>query len=374
MPSQPPDSAPAVRAPCPACGLHELLPATLVQSEGRWRHGEDATEGLEIDTCPVCFGAFFDRGELNRISETAQVEDLVEAHGDVDPRRACPRGHGPMRTGRLPESLLSTPVERCERCGGLWLDGHERRKLAKQSTRSGQRTTAERWQRRGVIWAAQLLTQMPVEVENPAAGRPWVVYTMIAGMFAVYGAQLLGFVDMYAWAVVPGRFWREGDLWTLLSAQALHANWVHLLTNAYFLYIFGDNVEELFGRLRFTATVLLCGLAGALAHATFTTATAQPMVGLSGAISGVLGAYVVCFPRARLLQTLFYIQVELPGWAYVLVWLGFHLFMGIWTTDRATAWFAHLGGFALGVAVAPAVLRWRRRQLQRRFELAVNCG
>lgn len=390
----PPRAPVEVSAQCPSCRLHELVPIALAQdAAGAWQQLDDTgsvvtrwlarrrgtatptgrTGGttVQIDVCPVCMGAWFDHGELDVLSgDLGGIEQVL----DPEPgpaHRPCPLGHGRMVEQMLP-GLIRTPVDRCQRCGGIWLDGHERRKLAKATTREGQGTRTERWLRRGAIWAAQVLTHLPVEVDNPARGTPWVVLSLLVVLLTAFLLQIEGTIDTYAWAVVPGRLRLHGDWWTLGSSMLLHGSWVHILGNAYFLYTFGDNVEHLFGRARFLAFYLAAGLVGGVAQALLTTKTAMPVVGASGCIAGVLGAYVWAFPRQRLFQVILWIQVQVPMWIYLLVWVAFHVVMGLFGTGEGAdgvAWFAHLGGFCTGLLVTPWVLSWRRREVARRVRV-----
>jgi membrane associated rhomboid family serine protease len=267
--------------------------------------------------------------------------------------------------------IIKTPLDRCPTCGGLWLDGHERRKLAKASTSEGQGTKTERWFKRGAIWAAQVLTHLPVEVDNPARGTPWIVFALLAVMLGIFGAQELGYIDTYYYGLVPGRLRREGDWDTLFSYMWLHGSWPHILGNAYFMYTFGDNVEHLFGRVRFALFFVAAGIAGGLLHYLLTTKTATPVVGASGAIAGILAAYLWAFPRQRLFQVVLWIQLKIPVWVYLFVWVGFHLVMARFGAGASAevAWWAHLGGFALGLLVTPIVLRMRRREIARRVRV-----
>jgi membrane associated rhomboid family serine protease len=372
------------------------VPVVLAQgADGTWQQVDDtgnflgawarrrkrnalgtAQATVQIDTCPVCMGAWFDRGELDLVSG-----DLDHVEHELAPpvgraQRPCPLGHGLMVEQRLP-GIIRTPVDHCQRCGGIWLDGHERRKLAKATTREGQGTTTERWLRRGAIWAAQVLTQLPVEVDNPARGTPWVVLSLLATLLVVFLLQIYGPIDTYTWAMVPGRLRLEGDAWTLGTSIFMHGGWVHLLGNAYFLYTFGDNVEHLFGRARFLAFYLGAGLVGGVAQALLTTKTALPVVGASGCIAGVLGAYLWAFPRQRLFQVILWIQIKVPMWIYLLVWVAFHVVMGLFGTGagaEGVAWFAHLGGFLVGLGVTPLVLAWRRREVARRVQVPALPG
>ncbi len=374
-------------AQCPACELHELVPVVLVRrpNEG-WKQVETtgnvwgvlrrrrpSTEDtpvvtVQIDVCPVCMGAWFDNGELDVLSQQLEGIEHVLSPEQEPAHRPCPLGHGLMVEQMLP-GLIRTPVDRCLRCDGIWLDGEERRKLAKATTSEGQGDRTKRWLKRGAIWAAQVLTQLPVEVDNPARSTPWVVYSLLVTLLAVFLLQIYGPIDTYTWALVPGRLKAEHDGWTLATSIFMHGSWVHILTNAYFLYIFGDNVEHLFGRVRFIAFYLAAGLVGGLAQALLTTKTALPVVGASGCIAGVLGAYLWAFPRQRLFQVILWIQIKVPIWVYLFVWVGFHLLMGLFGTGQSAegvAWFAHLGGFVLGLSVTPLVLARRRTEVAAR--------
>lgn len=381
----------ALSAQCPSCQLHELVQVELaLKADGHWQQVDDtsnffsrvlgrlrpALEGtarrtVQIDVCPVCMGAWFDRGELDVLSGDLDAVEEVLAPDQTPSRRPCPRGHGLLVEQMLP-GIIRTPVDRCQRCGGIWLDGHERRKLAKATTSEGQGSKTERWLKRGAIWAAQVLTHLPVEVDNPARGTPWAVYSILTTLFVVFLLQIYGPIDTYTWALVAGRLAAEGDFWTLATSMFLHGSWVHILGNAYFLYIFGDNVEHLFGRARFVAFFVVAGLVGTAAQAWLTTETALPVVGASGCIAGVLGAYLWAFPRQRLFQVILWIQVKVPMWSYLFVWVGFHLVMGLFGTGsgaEGVAWFSHLGGFMVGLGVTPLVLAWRRREVARRVEV-----
>ena len=350
----PPDPGPAtpppVDAQCPACGLHRLVAVTLARaSNGRWTQldGPDPTAGEQImlDTCPVCFGAWFDRGEFDALGDGAV--DSVRLAG-LDGRRSqrlCPRGHGAMYEHQLP-GLINTPIECCSRCAGIWLDGEERRKLAVRTTREGQQDLKERLLRRGVIWVAQVVTQLPVEVDNPARGTPWLVYGLLGGFLLLFVAEAQGIVFYRDWAIIAGKMVRDYDdsVHTLVTHQFLHGSWYHVLFNAYFLYVFGDNIEHLFGRQRFALLFIGAGVAGGLLHVLLTHATATPVVGASGSIAGIMAAYLWSFPRAKLFQTIFFVQLKIPAWVYLGAWVGLQLVMGFFTDKVQFAWFAHLGG------------------------------
>jgi membrane associated rhomboid family serine protease len=150
----------------------------------------------------------------------------------------------------------------------------------------------------------------------------------------------------------------------LVTSMFLHGSWMHLLGNMWFLWIFGDNVEDSMTRPRFAAFYLLCGLAAAFAQVVTGPDSIVPMVGASGAISGVMGAYLVLFPRVRVFALLplgfFLTSVALPAWMMLVYWVGLQLLSGVASigqTGGGVAFWAHVGGFAAGVVLVKLFTR-----------------
>lgn len=366
----------ALSAQCPACSLHALVPVHLRSDRPHhWRQTpKPVAGGMTLDTCPVCFGVWLDAGEIDALGDAEIDPAFLKTLVGQSANRMCPRGHGFMMEHLLP-GLLRTPIDRCPRCKGLWLDGYERHALARSSTREGQEDQAVQLARRGLIWAAQLLTHLPIEVENPARGTPWAVYSLCALLVGMYILSVEGVLFAREWAMVAGQVVREPvHAYTLFTHAFFHADWFHLLGNLYFLYLFGDNVEHLFGRRRFLLLYFGGALVGGVLQLLLSRATAAPVIGASGAIAGVTAAYLWIFPRARLLQTIpfIYIQVKIPAWVYLGVWIGFQAVMAFFSDAIQFAWFSHLGGFLHGLVLTPWVLRWRRKQVaaQVRFKSA----
>jgi membrane associated rhomboid family serine protease/Zn-finger nucleic acid-binding protein len=351
-------------AQCPACSLHALVPVHLAQlATHKWKqHEQPVVGGMTIDTCPVCFGVWLDAGEIDALGDAEIDPAFLKTLVGRSANRMCPRGHGFMNEHMLP-SLLRTPIDRCPRCKGLWLDGDERRALARSSTSEGQEEKAVAMAKRGLIWAAQILTHLPVEVENPARGTPWAVYATSALLVVCYVLSVQGVLIAYHHAMIAGEF----HLASVLTHGLFHADWFHLLGNLYFLYVFGDNVEHLFGRARFLLLYVGAGVLGGALQMLLTRSLGTPVIGASGAIAGVTAAYLWIFPRARLLQTIpiVYVQLKIPAWVYLGVWIAFQAGMAVFSDAIEFAWFSHLGGFLFGLAVTPWVLRWRRAQVAR---------
>ena len=148
------------------------------------------------------------------------------------------------------------------------------------------------------------------------------------------------------------------NILTPLLSMFLHGGWAHLLGNAVFLWVFGNNVEDSMGRGRFLLFYVLCGLAAALAQIAIDPASPTPMVGASGAISGVLGAYLILYPRVQVHVFVGFFLVSLPAYLVLLMWIGMQLLSGLpqltslrTGSSSGVAFWAHIGGFFAGVVL-----------------------
>jgi membrane associated rhomboid family serine protease len=172
-----------------------------------------------------------------------------------------------------------------------------------------------------------------------------------------------------------GRECPDKNIWlSILSAMFLHAGWLHLGGNMLFLWIFGDNVEDALGKLGYLGFYLLGGIAAGALQFVLAPNSTIPNVGASGAIAAVLGAYIVLYPRARVLTAVFFFLItviELPALAVLGLWFVLQLFQGVSglaaDVNSGVAYWAHVGGFVFGVAVAFVFLRGRRRPPPRSF-------
>jgi membrane associated rhomboid family serine protease len=179
-------------------------------------------------------------------------------------------------------------------------------------------------------------------------------------------------------AVVPARLLQRPDahnIITIFTSMFLHGGWAHLISNMLALYIFGDNVEDRMGSGRYLLFYLLCGVAADLVHVAFNPTSAVPTIGASGAISGVLAAYFLFFPSARVitLVPLFFWPsfIEVPAVLYLGFWFVSQLFNGLLAIVSGAqafggvAWWAHVGGFVAGLVLGPALAR--RRYVRRMY-------
>ncbi len=186
----------------------------------------------------------------------------------------------------------------------------------------------------------------------------------------------------HRWGLVPAEFWQGGQLqaWiTVFTSMFLHGGWWHLISNMLALYIFGDNIEDRVGHLGYLIFYVVSGLAAAGAHLVAYSESTLPTVGASGAIAGVLGAYLVLFPRARVLTLVpvFYFVrlIEIPAFIYLGFWFVSQLFNGIFALTAAdvfqsggVAWWAHIGGFVFGLAVIRLVASPPRAETVGRYD------
>jgi len=185
---------------------------------------------------------------------------------------------------------------------------------------------------------------------------PLVTYALIALNVLFFFVELSGgdtFIEK--WAFVPSRFLANpfGDFLTLFTSMFMHAGWVHLGGNMLYLWIFGDNVEDRFGHLKFTAFYLLCGLAATFAQLAFSSGSNVPNLGASGAIAGVLGAYILLFPKGKVNVLMGRGVIPMPALVVIGLWIVLQFFSGIGsianTADTGgVAYMAHIGGFIAG--------------------------
>jgi membrane associated rhomboid family serine protease len=213
----------------------------------------------------------------------------------------------------------------------------------------------------------------PLYDDNPRVRFPIMTVLLIAANVAVFMYELsLGTgqqgVFMRTYGLVPSHVQsalHDGTglipaLQPLFTSMFIHSGWLHILGNLWFLWIFGDNTEDILGHFGYLIFYLACGLAGGAAHVAANLDSTLPTVGASGAIAGVMGAYIIFFPRARILTLIilvvFFFTVRLPAVVVIGLWFLIQFFSGVGSLGNAqaaggVAFWAHVGGFALGVFV-----------------------
>jgi membrane associated rhomboid family serine protease len=190
---------------------------------------------------------------------------------------------------------------------------------------------------------------------------PYVTYILIAINVVVFFLELQNGDDFInQWAFIPHRFAEDpsGQLVTVFSAMFMHGSWLHLGGNMLYLWIFGDNVEDSFGHVKYLLFYLLAGIAATFAQFAALPGSNVPNVGASGAIAGVLGAYILMFPRARINVLLGRQVVAMPALIVLGFWIVLQLVSGVGTIATTSAdvggvaYMAHVGGFAAGFLMA----------------------
>jgi len=188
---------------------------------------------------------------------------------------------------------------------------------------------------------------------------PLVTFLLIIVNILVFLLEILcGDAFIERWAFIPGRFFANplGNILTIFTAMFMHAGWLHLLSNMLYLWIFGDNVEDRFGHLKFAFFYVLSGVAATMVQAAFAPASNIPLVGASGAIAGVLAAYLLLYPvkRVRVLMGLW--VIHLPALIVIGLWFILQLMSGIGSLASTMqtggiAYMAHVGGFLAGLVL-----------------------
>jgi membrane associated rhomboid family serine protease len=230
----------------------------------------------------------------------------------------------------------------------------------------------------------------PIRDDQPSFSTPFVNYFIIGLNVIVFlFEQSVQYQDprgylalMYQFGVVPrqithelagaGHFSLAGAFLPILTSMFLHAGWLHIIGNMWFLWIFGDNIEDRLGHFQYLLFYLICGFAAALAHIVLNAGSNLPTVGASGAISGVMGAYLLLYPRAKVLTLVvlivFFTFWWLPAWIFLLYWFALQILSGAQTigqvgreTGGIAVW-AHVGGFVAGLILIKAFPKRARGQ------------
>jgi membrane associated rhomboid family serine protease len=201
---------------------------------------------------------------------------------------------------------------------------------------------------------------IPLRDYNPTRRPALLTWGLILINFGVYFylAQnpVMDETAIARYAVVPADITAGRHLGTLITSLFLHANLLHVGGNMLFLWIFGNNVEERLGEIKFLIVYFAAGLAGSLLQVAITPTSTIPLLGASGAISGILAAYVLYFPRARVLTFIIpFFIFTLPAYIFIGYWIGLNAlqaFLNIGVSGGGVAFFAHIGGFLTGLVLA----------------------
>lgn len=220
----------------------------------------------------------------------------------------------------------------------------------------------------------------PIHDSIPKIRTPFVVYAIIAINVLVFFYQLslpldAGMELAYRYGMVPMRYFNPlwgainnlspDNYWPFLTAAFMHGGWLHIIINMWTLFIFGSSLEGRMGPMPFLVFYLCCAVASTFAHGYFNQTSEAPVIGASGAVAGVIGAYAFTYPRARvtLLVPIIIIPLvfSIPAVAFAAVWFGIQVLQGAWdlaspNVGDGIAWWAHIGGFVTGLVLLPLFL------------------
>ncbi|OUS22244.1 rhomboid family intramembrane serine protease [Litorivita pollutaquae] len=222
----------------------------------------------------------------------------------------------------------------------------------------------------------------PIRDHNPSGCTPYVTYALIAMNVAIFLSYwglfsneraLAGF--FYSWAVIPNQISDGLGYHTLISSMFLHGGVMHLAGNMLFLWIFGDNLEDKMGHMAYLAFYLVCGIGAGLAQVLSEPSSAVPTVGASGAIAGVMGGYLLLFPKAKvdilLIFIIFFRVITVPAYLMLGLWFGLQLVSSFGSNplEGGVAYWAHSGGFLIGVGLTlPLFVRYGGRRYWNRTQ------
>lgn len=262
-----------------------------------------------LDRCPHCNLIWGDKGEIFKVAQyvksNPKIDSLAEALGDRETERAKYR--------RMAERGREIGA------GGL--------------------TSIPFW-----------IGLLPVSDEQETRTIPLLTVLLILANIAIFFILPQSMQTFQSLGFIAQLFFSGEELYRILTHQFLHAGFLHLAGNMLFLWIFGDNVEDRFGKIAFPLTYLFLGSVAAITHAVTTTRTNVPCVGASGAISGLMGAYFILFPQSMIRTVVGHWIVPIPAFLFLAVWFLLQLLFS--TVESSIAYFAHMGGFLAGAAVA----------------------
>lgn len=201
----------------------------------------------------------------------------------------------------------------------------------------------------------------PLWDENPTERKPILTVALIALNIGIYVYMELTGISgqlVYAYGMVPRTIAQGRELHTLITSMFLHQPGypIHVIGNVWFLWIFGDNIEDFFGRLKFLLIFFASGICASLVHVAFNPSSPAHTIGASGAVAGILGAYIIKYPKAKVDTLLFFFIVKIPSFVFLGVWIFMEVLNASVTTVAGipvqVAYWAHIGGFFAGALLA----------------------
>jgi membrane associated rhomboid family serine protease/Zn-finger nucleic acid-binding protein len=351
---------------------------------------------VTVDICSNCGGIWFDKDELKEtlsiLKKSSEIpfrnfkplprEDEAQEFREI----YCPR----CATALKPFNYAYDSgifLDRCPSCGGIWADRDETESIAsflkgnpkleklgksyldhskERQTWIDLKEASPTMMSNAFYWQFLPLIVLPVGDENPRQHFPWVTMALILINIIIFICEVIFISDPQSffnrYGSIPVNIASGKNLYTLLSSIFLHGSLLHVLGNMFFLWIFGDNVEDIFRPFKFLVLYLTSGILGDVLHTFTHLASNMPMVGASGAISGLMGAYFVMFPTARM--KIFFVKrvIYLPAALYIGAWISFQIIYGLADIGLSVSnvgFFAHVGSFVAGMLFAFIAKKFR---------------
>ena len=342
--------------------------------------------GIEVDVCGECNGIFFDEDELKPYLHHV-VEDRKQLEGRSIPNKTiipkegfdnadhleCPACECEMSPFNYAYSS-NIILDKCHTCGGVWVDHPELEQLARHVKGSDLiRNLAKSLAERGHQTAkfkefGSLAGEMKIGTQAQALGplivlplrseswtennKPVFVSSLILINILIFIIQIFTVDDKSAFfqsfGFVPSQFFSGNQIRGIITSIFIHAGVLHILGNMFFLWMFGPNVEGLFGSKIFAISYLSWGIFGGLSHAVLHFNSTIPAIGASGAIAGILGAFLIVCPKARISTLVISRVVDIPSYIYLTLWIIFQIIYCV-TGASGVGWLAHIGGFLAGM-------------------------
>lgn len=329
---------------CPQCPHQNLIPVEMY--------------GQVLDTCARCHGLWFEARELEAAWMSAHgqlpagraiLEEKHAAWGEplTQPAQlACPDCGTRLQPHHIsPQFLIE--LARCPACEGVWVEEGQRCATYHAPTVSAALSRIVKpinWR----VFLFQLITRLPLEFNMKPRSTPWVNWGLIIINLAIYLVTVIE-PDIYLLgAVVPAQIIQGQGVLTLITHQFWHGDLHHLFGNMFFLYLVGDNLEDMLGHFRYLGIYVFSGIIAGLCHILADTGSAIPMIGASGSIAAMFGLYLLWFRRARLTFMIIVYQIKVAPWVFFLVWV-VNQFIGLAWGEQGIAYMAHLGGFSFGL-------------------------
>lgn len=328
---------------CPKCQL------PLQHSEHQKQH---------VDVCRQCAGMWFEKDEVNRLIEEVNDGPVGEQYDHSfgghlgKSEHACPECSQSLERYHLLEDF-HIEIDVCKSCDGSWID-HEELTGVENSPEVREVLSELNQKVTWKTWLFQMLSQMPVEYNVKPKKTAWVNWSLIIINVLIYFSYHET-SEPYFWvlenlAMTPADIILGNEWWTLLSCTFLHGSVMHLVGNMYFLYIIGDNLEDVLGHKKYLLYYLGLGFAASMGSMLVSYGSAIPSVGASGAIAGLFGLYLMWFRHASLTFMFVIYQKKLSAVWFFGIWLAMNIYGAISAPDGVD-YGAHLGGFFVGLLV-----------------------